>query len=227
MQFYEVTEEKKYLQAALHCADALAARIRPGDEGHSPWPFRVDAKTGAIIREEYCANVIGPIRLFDELLRLQLGHVSAYKRARALAIWRTSPFCVPNRITLEAIVSIATTSKNPAALLNLTVLGGFLVPGSQCDALFVMQGGLVDVNNGCLYASVESEGSARIYRPTFVIEKEGAIAKAKSEAVKNFGTGVVSRIRSVRDSMPPAVPPMDAVGPIQEIDPKTGQLLSK
>lgn len=83
--FYEVTGEKKYLRAALHCADALAKYARPGDESHSPWPFRVDARTGTKIREEYTANTIGPIRLFDELLRIQAGDAGAYRRARGLA----------------------------------------------------------------------------------------------------------------------------------------------
>jgi len=83
--FYEVTLEKKYLRAALRCADALAKHVRPGDESHSPWPFRVDARTGTKIREEYTANTIGPIRLLDELLRLKLGNPSAYRRARSLA----------------------------------------------------------------------------------------------------------------------------------------------
>jgi hypothetical protein len=85
LQFYEFTLEPKYLQAALHCADALASHIRPGDESHSPWPFRVDAATGAKIREEYTANTIGPIRLFDELLRIRQGNQTAYARARAQA----------------------------------------------------------------------------------------------------------------------------------------------
>ena len=83
--FYELTLEKKYLRAAIRCADALARRIRPGDESHSPWPFRVDAKTGTRIREEYTANTIGPIRLFDELLRIKSGNLAEYRRARALA----------------------------------------------------------------------------------------------------------------------------------------------
>lgn len=87
LQFYEFTLEKKYLQAALHCADALAAHVRPGDQSHSPWPFRVDAKTGTRIREEYTANTIGPIRLFDELLRLKQGRQKSYARARNVA-WR-------------------------------------------------------------------------------------------------------------------------------------------
>lgn len=87
LQFYEVTLEDKYFAAALRCADALARHVRPGDESHSPWPFRVDALTGKRIREEYCANTLGPIRLFDELLRLKLGNVSDYRRARDLA-WK-------------------------------------------------------------------------------------------------------------------------------------------
>ncbi|HWD19802.1 MAG TPA: hypothetical protein VHB20_11040 [Verrucomicrobiae bacterium] len=85
LQFYEVTLEKKYLRAAERCADALAANAQPGDESHSPWPFRVDAKTGKIVREQYSANVIGPIRLFDELLRLKAGQIESYAQARAWA----------------------------------------------------------------------------------------------------------------------------------------------
>jgi hypothetical protein len=85
LTFYEVTLERNYLDAALHCADALAKNVRPGDESHSPWPFRVDARTGTRIREEYSANTIGPIRLLDELLRLKLGDTQAYRRTRGLA----------------------------------------------------------------------------------------------------------------------------------------------
>src|SRR5579875_635379 len=52
--FYEMTGEKKYLEAALNCANALAKHVRPGDATHTPWPFRVDARTGAVIDgEEY------------------------------------------------------------------------------------------------------------------------------------------------------------------------------
>ena len=98
LQFYEFTLEKKYLQAALHCADALAAHVRPGDQSHSPWPFRVDARTGTRIREEYTANTIGPIRLFDEILRLKYGHRKSYTRARDMA-WRwLMTFPVQNQV---------------------------------------------------------------------------------------------------------------------------------
>jgi hypothetical protein len=96
--FYEVTLEEKYLQAALRCADALAKHVRAGDESHSPWPFRVDAKTGKQIREEYTANTIGPIRLFDELRRTGLGKKKEYARARKLAWDWLMTYPVRNRV---------------------------------------------------------------------------------------------------------------------------------
>jgi hypothetical protein len=99
-KFYEITEEPKYLEASLHCADALAKHIRDvtvkGDDfsdaqAHtSPWPYRVNARTGVVI-DNYTANVIEPIRLFDELLRqrerigLSGERAKAYERARSLA----------------------------------------------------------------------------------------------------------------------------------------------
>jgi hypothetical protein len=84
LRFYELTGEARYRDAALACANALARHVRPGDATHSPWPFRVYAERN-VAREEYSANVIGPIRLFDELVRLNLGDVPAYRRAREMA----------------------------------------------------------------------------------------------------------------------------------------------
>jgi hypothetical protein len=80
LKFYELTGEAKYRDAAVSCANALASHVRTGDLTHSPWPFRVFAHTDAV-REEYTANVIAPIKLFDELLRLNLGNGTAYQRA--------------------------------------------------------------------------------------------------------------------------------------------------
>ncbi|HEV2211176.1 MAG TPA: hypothetical protein VG167_20625 [Verrucomicrobiae bacterium] len=98
LQYYEFSLDPKYLEAALRCATALAAHVRPGDESHSPWPFRVDARTGNCIREEYTANTIGPIRLFDELLRLNLGDRVSYARAQNLAWHWLMTYPVQNQV---------------------------------------------------------------------------------------------------------------------------------
>ncbi|MGH7270403.1 MAG: hypothetical protein ACREJ3_08225, partial [Polyangiaceae bacterium] len=62
-----------------------AKHVRSGDERRSPWPFRVAARTN-IPREEYSSNVVGALMLFDELDRLGLGDVDAYRHARAIAL---------------------------------------------------------------------------------------------------------------------------------------------
>lgn len=90
LRLYEMTGEARYLQAAIRCADALVKNIRRGDAVHSPWPVRAYARTGKVGKHamgEYSANVIEPIELFDELIRLQLGDVAGYRRTRAQA-WR-------------------------------------------------------------------------------------------------------------------------------------------
>jgi hypothetical protein len=86
--FYELTGDRKYLDAAIWCAQALARHVRPGDAEHTPWAFRVDARTGVTLAlEEYGGNVVGPLRLFDELIRLKSGDVAAFRNARDVA-WK-------------------------------------------------------------------------------------------------------------------------------------------
>ncbi|WP_257455998.1 MYXO-CTERM sorting domain-containing protein [Archangium lipolyticum] len=85
LKFYELTGEKHFLEASLRCANALVDNVRTdGDSHRSPWPFRVYAENN-VPREEYTANVIGPIKLFEELIRLRLGRVQDYERTRQLA----------------------------------------------------------------------------------------------------------------------------------------------
>ncbi len=86
--FYEMTGDKKYLEAGLRCAEALAKHIRPGDDEHTPWPFRVNAHTGEVLAgEEYGGMVVAPVRLLDELIRLQVGDTEGFRKARETA-WK-------------------------------------------------------------------------------------------------------------------------------------------
>ena len=82
LRFYEITEEQKYRDAAIHCADALAKNVREirtedsNDENfkilteRSPWPFRVNAQSGKVI-DEYCSNLLEPVKLLRELVRIK------------------------------------------------------------------------------------------------------------------------------------------------------------
>jgi hypothetical protein len=84
--FYELTGDKKYLDAGIHCADSLAKHIQSGDADHTPWPFRVYAKTGDVLNgENYGGMVVASVRLFAELIALKQGQVAEYARARKMA----------------------------------------------------------------------------------------------------------------------------------------------
>ena len=84
LRMYEFSGKTTYLNEAIQCADMLATHVRTGTSTSSPWPFRVNATTLAIV-EDYSADTVGPIRLFDELMRLNLGNVSNYQSARQTA----------------------------------------------------------------------------------------------------------------------------------------------
>ena len=85
LRLYEMTGNTKYLEEAIRCADALVKNFQPGDETHSPWPVRCYGRDGSAPGGPmgvYSANVIEPIMLFDELMRLKLGDVAGYARVR-------------------------------------------------------------------------------------------------------------------------------------------------
>jgi hypothetical protein len=84
LKFYELTGESRYRDAAIAIAETLAKNVRPGNSEKSPWPFRVYAETG-VVREEYASDEIAMVRLFDELIRLNLGATRHYKTARDIA----------------------------------------------------------------------------------------------------------------------------------------------
>ena len=80
LRYYEISNKTRYLDAAIHCADALAKHVRVSpldpstfatfNQSKSPWPFRVNARNGIEI-SQYCSNVLEPIKLLSELVRIQ------------------------------------------------------------------------------------------------------------------------------------------------------------
>jgi hypothetical protein len=88
LRLYEMTGNTRYLQAAIRCADALVKNYKPGDAEKSPWPYRAYARDGRAGEGDmgvYSANVVEPIMLFDELMRIGQGDVQQYKTVREAA----------------------------------------------------------------------------------------------------------------------------------------------
>ena len=64
---FEETREERFLAQALHNARVLARQQRVGDTTHSPWPFRVDYRSG-VARGPVSGNLVYILRLYDGLI---------------------------------------------------------------------------------------------------------------------------------------------------------------
>jgi hypothetical protein len=102
IRLYEMTGNTKYLRAAILCAAALVKNFKPGDEKNSPWPNRCLARDGSLGNNKamfpYSANVIEPIMLFDELIRIGQGDVESYRKTRAGAWNWFVKYPLPNNV---------------------------------------------------------------------------------------------------------------------------------
>jgi hypothetical protein len=108
LKLYEMTGNRRYLEAAVAIADTLAGHVQPGDKDRSPLPFRVNALTGevgklrdnaidqydtalfesrAVVGEASYTTAFGPtLELFMELKRLGAGKTSVYERATGVLL---------------------------------------------------------------------------------------------------------------------------------------------
>ena len=67
MRLFHASGHSRYLDQALHNARVLAAHQEVGDAVRSPWPFRVDFRTGEG-RGPVSGNMVYILRLYDALL---------------------------------------------------------------------------------------------------------------------------------------------------------------
>jgi hypothetical protein len=84
LQLYKYDGNVRFKDAAIQAANVLSSKIRVGTVSQSPWPYRVNARTG-VVREDYCSHIIAPISLLDGLIAAGLGDTAAYRTARTIA----------------------------------------------------------------------------------------------------------------------------------------------
>src|SRR5215203_1474121 len=114
---YKKTGDEKYLDAAVKIANTLADSVKTGDQDHSPWPFKVNTKTGEtgvlvnqvvwyegldkdlkrpdsnFKKSSYTTFWTGTLCLFSELIKLKKGNIAAYQNAfdKTIAWLKTYP----------------------------------------------------------------------------------------------------------------------------------------
>jgi hypothetical protein len=122
LRLYEITGNTKYLRAAIRCADALVKNYKVGDEKNSPWPVRCYARDGKADggpMGPYSANVIEPIMLFDELLRLGQGDLAGYRRVRAGAWDWFQKYPLTNNVWVGYFEDVAPSMENMNQVIPL------------------------------------------------------------------------------------------------------------
>ena len=77
---YDATTDRRYVALALHNARVLAANQRASDSAHSPWPFRVDYRSGGA-RGDVSSDMTYILRLYDALLARGYGEFAAPRAA--------------------------------------------------------------------------------------------------------------------------------------------------
>ncbi|MCY1031023.1 Ig-like domain-containing protein [Corallococcus sp. BB11-1] len=75
VQAFKFNGDTAYRDMAINAANQLTSHLRTPSATVSPWPYRVRAsdnavRTGANIVDNYASNVVEPLKLFQELIRL-------------------------------------------------------------------------------------------------------------------------------------------------------------
>lgn len=94
--------------------------------------------------------------------------------------------------------------QNGYAALYPTLIGAYMAPGTNSDALFIIQGTLQDVRSERRYETHKIEGQAHTVGPTMFVEDRQAIARAKQTALDELGQRMVEILRAFKNSTPKA-----------------------
>ena len=82
---FKITGDSAYLTAAINIANTLANKVSPGDSTNSPYPFKVNAQTGALPSllpgANFTGNVVPTLLLFESLSAMGTGNVVQYDSA--------------------------------------------------------------------------------------------------------------------------------------------------
>jgi hypothetical protein len=101
VHLYKIKNDPVFLNAGIKIANTLAAKIRTGDELHSPLPFKVDVFTGKTVLLKitggtgqtldtacYTSNLTPTLQLFLDLIQLRQGKTTAYQAgANNILVW--------------------------------------------------------------------------------------------------------------------------------------------
>ncbi|MEI6422794.1 MAG: hypothetical protein WCP55_11280 [Lentisphaerota bacterium] len=100
-------------------------------------------------------------------------------------------------ITIRGVIKV-NRYFNPAAILDLTILGACLFPGTNCDALLLMHMNMWNVKDKNCILNVTGEGIKRISEPTFLMEPDDAVSPVRSDTLRKVLAEFKKRCRELK-----------------------------
>ena len=91
---------------------------------------------------------------------------------------------------------------NPLSVLNVTIVGMWLIPGHHTDALTMVEGMVIDNRNQFLYFAGSAEGLGSTYGPALVIQDRDAIGESRRNALHSFGEVLIKEARQAKTYVP-------------------------
>jgi rhombotail lipoprotein len=96
------------------------------------------------------------------------------------------------RVGADAILFLSSSTAtdsyvNPLSILNLTIVGMWVVPAHHRDSYSIYEAALFDIDNGYLYAVAEGSGEHKLLRPYMYIEYRTGQKEARIKALNEVG----------------------------------------
>lgn len=89
---------------------------------------------------------------------------------------------------------------NGYAVLYATLIGAYLAPGTESEALFMIDGSLWEVRAERLYAIEAVEGLSTSVGPAMSVEDTHVLAQAKQAALDELGKRMAGQLRRLKDA---------------------------
>lgn len=93
---------------------------------------------------------------------------------------------------------------NRLAWLYPTLLGAYLAPGTECDALVMVTGGLWAVRSEWHAPMQTVEGTSKLVGSAVMLEDSAALTEAKQRAIQTLGKRIVDQLPRWIQELPPA-----------------------
>jgi len=100
-------------------------------------------------------------------------------------------------LTLRGVIKV-NKYLNPAAILDLTIIGACLFPGSNRDATLLVYMNLWNVKDNDCILTVKGEGEKKISEPTFLIDTQDAVDAVKYDTLRQVLSEFKKRCREIK-----------------------------